>query len=462
MDVPASIPLDQPTRLDARSLWETWNPWAVWQRLDTGWKLALSLLVAQRVVLGAIAFISVLTAPNLRLAGDPWPVLAIRGGEPWSLVLTTWHHWDAIRYYDLAEHGYGAGRGGLYPLFPLAARALSIPLGGQLLGAELIVSSAAFAVAMRLIYDLVHLEGAALARVLTWTRGRKELVEDPARREQLARLAVLLVALFPTGFFFFAPYTESLFLATTVASVWYARRGLWWLAGLSGMLAALTRFPGAFLALALAFEYARQRGVLTWLRGQGGAAPRFDLFATLLPLVGMALVPLSQIIARSGNTQVWLLQAARFWGERLDGQRPSESTLGSFDYRVVPPWNTLADSWSYVLGWTANPPASLPIVELFNLICMLGFCALGVLALRRLPLMYSLYVWPSLVLLLTREMGFSPLMSVSRYVLVIFPCFLVLAQVLVDHRRLTAAWLIGGAGLQGLLLWFHSRIGFVA
>jgi hypothetical protein len=434
-----------------------------WRRLDSGWKLALGLLLVQRCVLGAVALASVLTAPNLRLPNDPWPVLAIRGGEPWSLLLTTWHHWDAIRYYELAQNGYRiAGSGGLWPLFPFISRVVSVPLGGQLLLAEMIVASAAFVVAMRLLYELVHAEGASLARVARWTGRRYEVFEDPQRREKLARLTVLLVALFPTAYFLFAPYTEGLFLACSVGSLLYARQGRWWLAGLLGMLAALTRFPGAFLVLPLVFEYARQHDLVAWVRRSGGSPPRLSAAATLLPLVGMVAVPLVQMVSRSTRSPAFLFNATQFWGERLTGRQPAGAKLGGFEYQVLPPWDVLHASLQYVVGWTANPPASLPIIEALNLACILLFCVLGAVAMRRLPFMYSLYVWPSLALLVTRQMGFSPLMSSSRYVLVLFPCFLVLGVLLVDRRLATVLWLAGGAALQVVLLWFHSRIGFVA
>src|SRR5687767_8468695 len=113
---------------------------------------------------------------------------------------------------------------------------------------------------MRLVYSLAHLEADPVARTAKWSGHRREEIEDPARRERFARLTVLLVALFPTGFFLLAPYPEALFLALTVASLYLARQGRWWLAGLAGLLAALTRFQGAFLALPLAYEYLRQRG----------------------------------------------------------------------------------------------------------------------------------------------------------------------------------------------------------
>ena len=69
-----------------------------------------------------------------------------------------------------------------------------------------------------------------------------------------ARTTILLIAIFPTAFFFLAPYSESPFLLLSVSAFWFARRDRWALAGLMGALAALTRSIGVLLVLGLAVE----------------------------------------------------------------------------------------------------------------------------------------------------------------------------------------------------------------
>ena len=72
--------------------------------------------------------------------------------------------------------------------------------------------------------------------------------------EEIARRAVLYAAVFPTAFFFLAPYSESLFLLLVLLSFWSARRGRWAMAGATGALAALTRNLGV-LVVPLDLEY---------------------------------------------------------------------------------------------------------------------------------------------------------------------------------------------------------------
>jgi hypothetical protein len=121
----------------------------------------------------------------------------------------------------------------------------------------------------------------------------------------------------------------------------------------------------------------------------------------------------------------------------------------------------LAASWSF-FTFGAATRHNIPLIEALNFVCLLGFGALGVVMLRRLPLSYALYLWPSLGLLFLREMSFSPLMSVSRYVLVLFPGFMVLAMLLAPRPRLGVALLAVSALVQVVLFWYWAQWGFIA
>ena len=138
--------------------------------------------------------------------------------------------------------------------------------------------------------------------------------------------------------------------------------------------------------------------------------------------------------------------------------RSSLGVQALWGYRIVTPWHAIAASWSYI----NHPfiPGQAPI-ELLNLGCLLGFALLAVLALWRLPLGYALYAWPYLGLLFMREMGYTPLMSVARFTLVLFPCFIVLAMFLARRPWLANTWLISSILLQALLLSCYVHFEFV-
>src|SRR5438552_1941099 len=71
-----------------------------------------------------------------------------------------------------------------------------------------------------------------------------------------AALALWLVALGPAAMFFSYPYTESVFLLSSVGAFVLMESGHWLLSGLAGMAAAATRFPGLLFAVALGAERA--------------------------------------------------------------------------------------------------------------------------------------------------------------------------------------------------------------
>lgn len=455
-----------------------WSPGALWRRLDEGWRLALGLLLVQRIGLGLLGVFAQRGSDRLAQGGNA--VFVIQGGEPWSLFLSVWQRWDALWYQRIAEEGYQATNGTLnfYPLFPLLSRVLSLPLGGHVVWAELILTSVCFVVAMRLLYDLALQDGQTSparrsenARPAAAAPG----AVGPADR-RVAVLAVLLVALFPSGFFLVAPFTESLFLVLVLASFWFARRHQWWLAGGAGFLGALTRANGVALALPLAFDYLRRRGIVRWLRRAGGLPPGWALPAVAGPVAGALVWAFyTRTISgegRSGGPALLDRALSRLLSVALGAPDPSPRVAEGRPsiWRVVPPWEALSAGFEQALqdlrhlftGLPVPDPRILPGVEILNLVVLLGFSALAVLAVRRLPLEYSFYLWPNLAILLTRRMEILPLESMSRYALVLFPCFILAAMLLARRPRAAVAWLVASYGLQLALFHQFVRWRFIA
>ena len=75
--------------------------------------------------------------------------------------------------------------------------------------------------------------------------------------EATAQRAILYITVFPTAFYSYAPYSESLYLLASTASLLALHRRRWWAAGACGALAAATRVLGVFLLFAFALEYLR-------------------------------------------------------------------------------------------------------------------------------------------------------------------------------------------------------------
>lgn len=532
---PASGAKEESSRLDARGVRggvgvqagtfrreATRWPLVLWGRLDSGWRLALVLLVTVRLALGVVGVIAQQSGLDRSLEGQS-TYLLIQGGEPWILLLSTWQRWDALWYQKVALEGYQPGGStNFYPLYPLVSRVVSFPLGGHVVWAELIVSSIAFLVSVRLLYQLTQhesqLAGFGSRASGTEARGARRSSRLPlqleTRSSRLARLAVLLVASFPAAFFLLGPFTEGLFLAFALASFWLGRKGQWWAAGAAGFFAALTRANGVALVLPLLFEYLRQRGALDWtwqkvlspkskvespkgiptsqlpsaaLDSAGPVAatphsalriPTFGFVAPLLPIAGAAVWSLylravtsgwegasqGRSLVERGVSRLLALLPGR------EGAYEGRGGRGEAIYQFVPPWELLGSAFQsagkdlgYLLGKAPVPELDiLPGIETLDLVLLLGACGLAVPVFRWLPLMYSLYLWPQLGILLVRHVSAAPLESMSRYVLVLFPCFMVLAILLARVPRLAVLWLASSAALQLLLFHFFVRWRYVA
>jgi hypothetical protein len=381
---------------------------AVWRAVPGGWRLGIGLLIILRLGLGLIGVLSLrLQSPTV--IGGNWLTLIVPGSSPWSEALSMWQRWDALFYQQIAQHGYHAGddTAAFYPLYPLLARAIAPAVGGHMVVAELVVSSAAFVAAMWLLYRIARLDAGPVA----------------------ARLVVLLVAFFPVGFFLLAPYAEGLFLALSLATFWLARTGRPWTAGLVALGAALTRPQGALLILPLAFLCLQRES-------ERGRRLPLSLLAATLPGIGLIAFTLYQklIVGELRSN----LQIEATWG-----------------YQIVAPWQALGASVAHI----ANTGDTS---EVLNLASLVGFTLLAVWATRQLPIAYALYLWPYLAQLYARQMYLSPLMSVSRFMLVLFPCFLIAAIWLTRRPWLAAGWLVVSLALQALLLEEFVHFGFVA
>ena len=200
---------------------------SLWRQ--TAVRHSLIIFLALRLFLTGWAVVAQMVVPLPETADErirPYLNQPILDDGATGLLLGPWQRFDALHYTRIAAEGYAHPEDSVFPpIYPLLIRALGGLFGGSHtthMAAGIFISN----VALLGLLILLHKVGSEL------------LGPDHAPR------LLLYFVLFPAGFFLFAPYSESLFLLLTLASLWLGFNDRLEWAGVLGLLAALTRLTG--------------------------------------------------------------------------------------------------------------------------------------------------------------------------------------------------------------------------
>jgi hypothetical protein len=357
--------------------------------------------------------------------------------------------WDASWYLVIAHYGYRpelgsftSSRTAFFPLYPLGLRTVAW-FGLPAVLAGVVLSLLALALALYGIHRLTTLE---LSRAGRFPIGR------PGGGE-VARLAVMVTAFAPMAFYLSAVYSESLYLALSVGLFWCARQGRWAAVGALGALAGATRSAGLVLVLPALMLYlygpredrapgrpSAERpageGRFPAFRGVRRLAPRYRLRKDILWLglmpAGLGLYV--TYLAVSGGDALLPFHAQEVWGRHFVG--PYVGVWDGIKAAFEGARQLLSLQQRHVYFPIA---AGGPFVNAGHNLIMLAFligavpAVIGVL--RMLPLAYGAYVIAALALPLSYPVAPQPLMSLPRFLVVLFPLSIWLAAWLVAHPR---------------------------
>jgi hypothetical protein len=370
-------------------------------RIRRGLIYCIAVFVAFRVAVTVLGLVGVGLLPGLDPVGVPgWAARPTSFG--WHNAITAFERFDALWFLRIATEGYrdGDGSAAFFPGYPLLIRGLTPLLGGRPLAAALVISSVAALGAMVTLYFLTA----------------SELDEEVARR------AVLYLAVFPTSFFLLAPYSEAPFLLFALVSLWAARRRRWVLAGAVGAAAAATRSVGVLLAAPLLAEAWGQRDEVA----HRGAA---RLAWALAPLAGLA-----------GYLSFWEV----FAGDWLAPLNQQANWQRSFLFPV----GTLVAGTREAFRFPGVYPGGYHMLDWFVVVPSLA--AAVWVAVRARPI-YGLYTWLLMLAPLSFVFVPRPFMSMPRFLLAAFP--ILWAPAVWARRRswVHGAWVAGSAALLGIL-----------
>ena len=409
-----------------------------WQAL---WTSRLVVLCS-----GVLAVLSFGNAPGWR-GFDPERLTAPFGYFG-NLLAGPFARWDAVWYLTIARGGYDhqVARTAFFPVYPLLTRGLGEVIGSDL-AAGVVISLAAFGVALVVLYRLVALE----------------------LDHELARLTVMLIAFCPMAYFFSAVYSESLYLALSVGCIWQARVGRWAMAGLLGGLAAAERGSGIALVvpLVLLFLYGpRVDG--TALVARAGASGLRRLLPRYRPTPALAW-----ILLVPAGLGAYVLALALLTGNGLAPFHAEHVWFRHFAGPFGGAWDGAVAAWDGMRQLLHGPAPPVyftqaggnPLTVAGQNLMLFGFLIVGAAALvgtfRRLPLAYGAYCLVALAIPLSYPVTPQPLSSLPRYEVVLFPLFMWSAWWL-RRRQLVAPALAALAVLLGLFTAEFATWRFVA
>jgi hypothetical protein len=254
----------------------------------------------------------------------------------------------------------------------------------------------------------------------------ERLLDLDYKKKQIKWISIFLM-FFPTSFYFGSIYTESLFLFLIFLSFYFARKKRWVLSGIIGALASATRITGIFLLPALLWEWNISNRITNkelriknkenkiLLNNFVEFVIHNSRFLIRSPI--LYLVPLGLLIYMI-YLQIAFGDALYFWHAQgvFGAQRTGTGII------LLP-----QIFFRYIKIFLSIPPFSeaflIPLLEFLSTIFALGLMIIA--HIKNVRLSYLIFAWPCLLLpTLT-----GTLSSMPRYILSVFPIFIVLGLI---------------------------------
>jgi Gpi18-like mannosyltransferase len=312
--------------------------------------------------------------------------------QKWDLV-SLHARWDSFWYLDIAENSYSLkyNHWGLYnivffPFYPFLIRIVSLLVGGNFILAGWILSLFFLFLSLLFLFKL--------------------LKEFHPEIDPYSPLFFLLI--FPTAFFLNAVYTESIFLFFSLATFYYGFKKKMLYAGFFGLLASLTRVTGALLFIPIIWEYLKDHNFKLKSIFSSKALPIF-----LIPLGTFSFFLYHYFKFRNFFL---FFEVEKSWGRAFVLQR------GHFSFFSNPSIvNFCLDVLFVIFAFTAT-----------------------YFVFRKLRTSYGLYMLATLIIALST----GTLMSIGRYILVLFPTYILAASI--KNQYLQKVWVFSSILLLAL------------
>ncbi len=347
--------------------------------------IPLMAFIVTRIIIFLAAYLTEVAFPGIIGEG-------LYHVDPGNVFLDVWARWDSGFYLSIINEGYSFVVGqqsnvAFFPLYPLLVNLFSVITGNVLLAA-VVVSNACLLGALIFLYKLTELEF----------------------DEETAGRTVFYIAAFPTAFFFSAVYTESTFLLFSIGALYFARKQEWGWAVVMGLLCSMSRIVGVISFGVIGLEWLRYHGWTfstihkpsAWKNMLNGIKSDWANLAIIF-IVPLGLVSYMVFLYINFNDPVAFSTVQSAWGREQIG--PVAVLMR--DLRLFLSGDFLRGDIWYHIGLDLLPAFAV----LASLIWMW----------RRLGESYA--ILSALSILIPLNSGSQ---SLSRYVLVVFPFFMLL------------------------------------
>lgn len=337
----------------------------------------------------------------------------------------SWANFDGVHYLTIIRDGYGEAMfiEAFFPVYPYLVKFFTI-FGIKPVIAGIYISALC-------LWAFLLLSGELLAK----------------EKKAVRFLFVAMMVTFPTAFFFQSFYTESFFMMCLFGAFVAAQKKLWWLAALAAAVASGSRIIGVFIAPALVVEFLIQKQVfpeyLSGLSKYWSKKQQFGLI-WLEKVVRTVLKNWWQVLVLCLGATGFALYSFYLWKSTGDplyffhvqsefgsGRQESLILFPQVVWRYIKILKTFHGSWQSLFTIC---------LELFS--ALFGFVLL-VYASFKVRASYVVFGWAAF-LIPTFTGTFS---SMPRYVLVVFPIWMVLARLLASSPwYVKAFWFLLSTG----------------
>ena len=328
-----------------------------------------------------------------------------------NVLFSSSANFDGIHYLNIARYGY-TNQARFFPLFPLTLNLVSANIFITVL-----LVSAIFFTALFFLNKLIQLDFS----------------------KKISRKSILYVLIFPTSFFFVCIYSESLFLLFTLLAFYFARQKKWYLACFFGMLLTATRFVGIAILPALLYEF---------LISNRYSLNNKNLLGLINKFLPFLIIPLGLVSYSFFNYYKWHNFFYFIYAQGELGNNRSVNSVILFPQTVF--------RYIKILTTVAADPTvcGIALLELmtFVFVSFLIYKAWK----NKIRTSYLIYVLINFGIAVSTG-TFSGL---PRYVIVLFPIFIVLA--LVKSKLWNLLYIIISPILLFVLLMLFSRGYFIA